>query len=334
MTILDDWHLIIGMILKKITWCCIALSIMFLFSCEQLVVTTSTSIVTTSSTVKLSSYQLSEQAAGITDAKPYQYFLYSPDTYSNSTYPLIIFLHGAGERGDPLLNKVINHGPLKPFFTIGHTREQILDVTSGEFNNLNDKVRGSFVVAPQCRNIGGSNWWQPAKLKVLLDDLLAQYPTIDQKRIYITGLSMGGGGSWDFARLNPGYIAALMPICGAASVGHANLLGIPTWTFHSFGDGTVGLMGNTVEIIDESTPGDISVMSDYPHVSGNTNNAAVSTQTRTWSSGTGFSSWTNGTGPASGRINLTVYTDSSHDSWTRSYSNGDVWDWLFSHTKP
>ncbi len=155
-----------------------------------------------------------------TDA-PYGFYEYLPvgyDTDQSKKFPLILFLHGAGEKGNgnSQLKTVIMHGPSK---LIGKGRP---------FNAI--------VVSPQ-----SPTWWNNNTLDTYLKWLEANY-RIDSYRIYVTGLSMGGGGTWNLAKAYPERFAAIVPICGAASVSSPEkLINLPIWAFHNRGDGTVAV---------------------------------------------------------------------------------------------
>ena len=104
-------------------------------------------------------------------------------------WPLVLFLHGAGERGTNL-NAVAVHGPPK------------LVAAGREF---------PFILAsPQCPS---GQVWNPTTLLALLDELQASLP-VDGRRVYVTGLSMGGYGTWELAVKHPERFAAVAPICG------------------------------------------------------------------------------------------------------------------------
>lgn len=138
------------------------------------------------------------------------YLLYLPKDYNEpeKNFPLVLFLHGAGERGSDIekvkihgLPKLINQGKDFPFI----------------------------VISPQCPD---DIFWNVDILVALLDDIVAKYK-VDTNRIYVTGLSMGGHGTWELAIRQPNRFAAIAPVCGwidtskACSISH-----IPTWVFH------------------------------------------------------------------------------------------------------
>ena len=122
---------------------------------------------------------------------PFYYVEYLPKDYDpTKEYPLVFFLHGAGERvQDP--HEAMRHGYMK------YVREQ-------------GKEYPFIFIAPQCI---GNNYWASftESLSAFLDYILDTYP-IDRSRVYLTGLSMGGTGTWMFAMAKPDTFAALMPV--------------------------------------------------------------------------------------------------------------------------
>lgn len=152
----------------------------------------------------------------------YNYLLSLPEGYEADTakkWPLLVFLHGSGERGDnlELLNK---HGPPK-LIAAGKKFEAI-------------------VVSPQ---VPDKNIWNAHGVKALIDDL-AKKQRVDTSRIYLTGISMGGFGTWDTALAYPDTFAAIVPICGGAGVGFVmadRIKDLPCWIFHGDKDSAVSV---------------------------------------------------------------------------------------------
>ena len=150
-----------------------------------------------------------------------KYLLFLPDGYGDKKqrWPTILFLHGAGERGDDL-EKVKKHGPPK----IVEKRKDFPFV----------------VVSPQCP---AGDWWTD-KVEVLiglLDDIVGRYD-VDTDRIYLTGLSMGGYGTWTLGAAHPDRFAAVAPICGGGKRFMAlTLKDVPVWAFHGAKDRVVPL---------------------------------------------------------------------------------------------
>lgn len=160
----------------------------------------------------------------------------APETLeAGKTYPLVLFLHGAGERGDD--NKAqLKHG--------------ILPILDGA-KKLNQPC---FLIAPQCPS---DRWWAPVDLEnmrplaagkpnALLESVLAlvsetmQTQPVDAKRFYVTGISMGGFATWDVLCRIPGKIAAAVPICGGGDPSLAEKFkDVPIHAFHGEADPVV-----------------------------------------------------------------------------------------------
>ena len=154
----------------------------------------------------------------ITLTARFDYLLFLPREYetSDKAWPLILFLHGAGETGSDL-EKVKIHGPPK------------IVESQPEFPFI--------VVSPQSPRRG----WNAEYLNVLLDEILSSY-RVDRDRVYLTGLSMGGSGTWDLASLYPERFAAIVPICGTGDPNTAEQLkDLPVWVFHGAKDTGVPL---------------------------------------------------------------------------------------------
>lgn len=156
-----------------------------------------------------------------TDKAKVDYLLFLPEGYGkdDKQWPVIVFLHGAGESGSDL-NKVKKHGPPK-----------IVE---------KKKDFPFIVVSPQAPDT--KTGWKVDTLNALLDEIMAKYK-VDPNRIYLTGLSMGGGGTWTWATANPERFAAIVPICGARNDPKqaAKLKDLPVWAFHGAKDSAVPL---------------------------------------------------------------------------------------------
>lgn len=141
-----------------------------------------------------------------------RYLLYLPKGYCKGgprkRWPLMLFLHGAGERGNNL-RLVKKHGPPKRI-------EQGADLPF-------------IVVSPQCPK---EQWWSEDVLLTLLDEIVAGY-AVDESRVYVTGLSMGGRGTWALVSACPERFAAAVPVCGWCEPFAApRLKALPIWAFH------------------------------------------------------------------------------------------------------
>jgi predicted peptidase len=165
-----------------------------------------------------------------------------PARYDSTTkkYPLLVFIHGVGELGNggSDLSKVLYNGV--PKLLTNRTFPPQFTVNNESF---------SFVVlTPQFKQ-----WPKPSDINELINYAVSNY-RIDESRIYVAGLSMGGGATWDYAIAYPNRAAAIVPICGASwptqqQCGNIAAAGLPVWAFHNADDGTVGA-GTTTMIVD------------------------------------------------------------------------------------
>lgn len=150
------------------------------------------------------------------------YILYLPEDYGkdkNKQWPMVLFLHGAGERGSDV-SKVKATGPPR----------MIADGKQFPF----------IMVSPQCPE---DSWWDRENdaLIGLIDEIQSKYK-VDKNRIYLTGLSMGGYGTWALSTAEPKRFAAIAPICGGGNPKKASAIkDIPTWAFHGDADNVVPL---------------------------------------------------------------------------------------------
>lgn len=198
----------------------------------------------------------------------YPHLIYFPELYPDKPeekWPLILFLHGAGERGNNL-EKVKAQGLPK---------------------YLGSKKDFPFVVAyPQCP---AHTYWHTPYLNEWLEEVKTSV-RVDESRIYLTGISMGGYGTWRWASGNPEKFAAIIPICGGGDPSKASrLVHMPIWAFHGAKDDIVPL-SETLEM-------------------------------------------TEAVKAAGGKAELTIYPDLYHDSWTKTYNNPKIYDWLLEHRK-
>ncbi len=160
-----------------------------------------------------------------------------PDSDTFRKYPLVIFLHSSGERGKD------NEAQLK-WGVMNFATDQTM------------KLHPAFVIAPQCpENISWSNFSRsknntelflqpspskPMELLISLIHKLIKTLPIDTTRIYITGLSMGGFGTFDAIERYPNLFAAAVPVCGGGDLSKASLIShIPIWIFHGAEDPAV-----------------------------------------------------------------------------------------------
>jgi predicted peptidase len=172
----------------------------------------------------------------VTHTIGYKYLLALPTGYSargERRWPLLLFLHGSGERGNDVWS-VANHGP-----------PELLK--SGGSDAATRMLAENFiVVSPQCPK---NKWWDTEALVALLDEIVPTHP-IDRGRVYLTGLSMGGFGAWHLGLSYPERFAAIAPICGGGDFPtihmsdthkRAPLRSLAVWAFHGAKDRSVPL---------------------------------------------------------------------------------------------
>lgn len=141
----------------------------------------------------------------------FKYVQYLPKDYDPSKkYPLVFFLHGAGERGDDL-DIAVRHGYMK---------------------NVKQGAEYPFIfIAPQCPD--GKYWGCYTESLIAFLDFISDSLPVDEDRIYLTGLSMGGTGTWMLAMAAPERFAAIAPICGSGICWYAGTLkDIPIMMYH------------------------------------------------------------------------------------------------------
>ena len=212
---------------------------------------------------------LKVMADGATQEVQLPYLLFLPQSYDGKTeLPLLIFLHGSGERGPGNLELVKKHGPPK----IVESKPEFPFIT----------------VSPQCPK---DQRWSPEQVVALVNQVAERFHA-DRDRLYITGLSMGGYGTWATTTAYPKMFAAAVPICGGGNPESADtLVDLPIWVFHGAKDTAVSLERSEkmVEAI----------------------RAAGGKQ-----------------------VELTIYPEAGHDSWTESYNNPQLYAWLLKQSRP
>ncbi len=207
-----------------------------------------------------------------------KYLLYLPPDYAakkDERWPLMLFLHGAGERGTDV-QRVAIHGPMS----------LVKKGTNFPF----------IIVAPQCPD---NQRWDTEALLQLLEHITAQH-AVDTNRIYVTGLSMGGYGTWSLGLKYPEKFAAIAPICGGGNIidmvlagpeHEAALRALPIWAFHGAKDPVVPLV-ESERMVDF-----LKTRAKHPDVK------------------------------------LTVYPEADHNSWTQTYDNPKFYEWLLAQRR-
>lgn len=173
---------------------------------------------------------------------PLDYLLYLPNGYCREVgrWPLVLFLHGSGERGSSV-EKVGQYGPPRL-------------VTNGRSLPL-------ILVSPQCP---AEQAWQPAALLRLIDEVVAEY-RVDVRRVYVTGYSMGGHGTWAIAAAAPDRFAAAAPLCGEGNPEHGKrFTNLPLWVFHGELDDVVPVKASQEMVDAVRAAGGNVVLTVYP----------------------------------------------------------------------
>ncbi|MDF2720092.1 MAG: phospholipase/Carboxylesterase [Paenibacillus sp.] len=198
------------------------------------------------------------------------YLLHLPEQYGKQAgvkWPLIVFLHGSGERGDDIekvkihgIPKIAERDPSFPFIAL----------------------------SPQCPK---DSYWNIEQdgVMALLDEIVTGY-YVDTSRIYLSGLSMGGYGTWKLACDYPDRFAAIAPICGGGDPYRAKALKhTPVWAFHGAKDSVVSI-GESEQMVERLKAG-------------------------------------------GGNVRFTVYPDADHNSWTETYDNPELYEWMLRHSR-
>lgn len=159
---------------------------------------------------------------------PFNFVMHRPEKWDKKL-PLIVLLHGAGERGngEDELGKVETHGFAKIFTA--------------------DKNYECVLVSPQCEQ---NSFWaaKVVYIKEFIDAVKEKYE-IDESRVYLCGISMGGFGTWYTAMAYPDDFAAIAPCCGGGMPWNAGVLKMPVWAFCGDSD-TVVKPYNTTDMIE------------------------------------------------------------------------------------
>lgn len=213
------------------------------------------------------------------------YYEYLPADYDKNKkdYPVMFFFHGLGERGNTKgdLEKVLRNGP-PMHVRKGHDFPFIL-------------------ISPQLKSNMGN--WSANYIDEVVEHVLKKDLRIDENRVYVTGLSLGGGGAWYYAQSFPEKIAAVAPICGSGNnINKAQNIAaenIPVWAFHGDADRVVSV-SKTINMI--------NALKAY--------SPAMSPKPK-----------------------MTIYKGVKHDSWTRAYTTDrsihspNLYDWFMQQSR-
>lgn len=158
------------------------------------------------------------------------YIVYKPENFTPGL-PMIVFLHGAGERGTNL--DLVNVNAIPKYISAGTLKLPAV------------------VLCPQCPE--GLVWNNVVvSLKALIDEVAAEYE-VDTDRISITGISMGGFGTWEMGVTYGNYFSCIAPVCGGGLSWQCSgdmLKSVPVWAFHGDADSIVPVK-NSLEMVDK-----------------------------------------------------------------------------------
>lgn len=222
----------------------------------------------------------------VTHGAGYDHLISVPPAYASDVgthWPLILFLHGAGERGHDLWS-VARQGLAR----LLALRD---DLTGEELRLAGEIAEAAIVVAPQCPDF---EVWNEGRLVTLLDAIVSDF-RIDRTRIYLTGLSLGGFGTWTLGLRHAPRFAALVPICGGGRIADvlqasdqhgAALRTLAVWAFH----------GTRDRIVPPEESQRMVHALEVAHVD---------------------------------EVRLTLYPDAEHDAWTRTYADPKLYTWLW-----
>jgi len=234
----------------------------------------------------LSDFEVFSLSDGRTTVMPGR--LYVPPEASTAPRPLIVFMHGAGESGT-------------------NNSAQV----NGNIDNLlaEAKRRGAYLYAPQTNN-GWSSVTMTDRVASMVDRALIE-KNVDANRVYVTGLSMGGGGTWNMLNRHGDRFAAGVPICGISptSFSPSNLVDHSVWAFHARNDNVVSV-GTSRSVVSSILSAAQQSLPSYP----------------TSASAPDFSF-------ASPALDLqyTEFATGGHGIWGRVYSQASMYEWLFAH---
>lgn len=214
------------------------------------------------------------------------YRIYAPeDAGVAGPLPMVVFLHGAGQRGGDNDSHLVHGARAIRAFIESHNQPAVIiapQVPEGE----------QWVNTPW----GDARHTMPAEpsrtMRLLIGLIRATIAQggVDRDRVYITGLSMGGFGTWDVISRVPELFAAAIPICGGGDTAQAEqIAGLPVWVFHGDADQVV-MVSRSRDMVDAITA-------------------------------------------VGGAPRYTEYPDIEHDSWTQTYSNNEVMQWLFAQKR-
>lgn len=227
----------------------------------------------------------------------------------SKSYPLVVFYHGSGEKGSNNTSQV-----------------------NGNIDGLvaAAQARGFFVYAPQ---VNAAAWYassMDASMRVVSQ--IQRDFNIDKQRTYVTGLSMGGGGVWNGISTYGGAFAAAVPAAGVLGIDGLNaaqvLPGKPIWAFHAADDGTVRVDPSTRAMVNAIRAADGNKPAMTFRLNANPSNPYYNTGAPYYTSGSGTTYY------SENNLRYTEYAGGGHNSWSRAYSDQNMYNWLLAQRNP
>jgi predicted esterase len=229
------------------------------------------------------------------------YYIFVPANYNPQIhYPLVLCLHGSGERGD-------NSSAMK--------NNSLATVWARDSNQTHWPC---FILVPQCPSTG---WWTYSNIVLAVNDILDSLQfefTIDTNRLFITGLSMGGYGTWDMIVRYPNKFAAAVPMSGGVDPSKAALIKhIPIWNFHGAQDYTVSVTESRKMIAALENAGDTAVYTNC-HNGDCTglSDSVIADKIK-----------------HNAKLLYTEYKNGGHSIWDQAYNTVFLLPWIFSQSK-
>ncbi|OAP60972.1 hypothetical protein AYL99_05974 [Fonsecaea erecta] len=250
----------------------------------------------------------------------YEHFVSLPPAYDedrNKAWPLVLFLHGAGEsqRGEHESFASIRHGVPKVILCYDKLRSNPITnempsidipiaprLRKGKQTQQGDRssepvpretcelLAENFITVTPSLNMGNGYGWNGAILSALLDEIVDRF-RVDVDRIHVTGFSMGGYGTWDLAMHSPRRFATLAPICGGGDhLRASHIRHVPHWVFHGDRDDIIPVRAS-IQMVNALEKADAK------------------------------------------EVKFKRYPDLMHDSWTPTYNNPDLYRWMLSHRR-
>ncbi|MBF0441274.1 MAG: hypothetical protein HQK54_05165 [Oligoflexales bacterium] len=274
----------------------------------------------------------------ITDSAAYQYYLFIPENYKalaegQYVFPLLVYLHGGEDNPDENINTIVfKWGPLKGIDKVFKNGT----IDPAFVARLGNYFRTAIIVYPYLPNSNSSDtFWDPYKLDTLVEKVMDEY-RVDRRRFYMTGVCLGGAGTFHYATSFSQKIAAIVPTASISYGGEImkGLADISIWTTHNFSDSTANIHKTTADVLNNIFSPKIDVMGKYPYRGNNKSQDAGDIYTLSIDNSGLLGNWERGFVYPKKIITFTVFNKGSHDSWSATYSNPDIWKWMFSQIRP